>query len=322
MTDATEEHQCRFVSSRGILKSTRTHVASPTSSMRKIPWEFAKRLNSRAGVIYLTVNQLPRFVRWHLWRIRKPFTLVTGDTIKSVSARDIEPKVFNALLNNRFLTAWYAQNLDHSHEKLHPIPLGVDYHTLAAAKDGDQHRWGMAQSPGEQEATLCQFHVEAGPIVKKIKLAFSNWHFAADRGNRKECMEQSDHAAIYFQPDFLTRTESWKLNSAYAFTLSPLGAGLDCHRTWEALLLGTIPIVTTSPIDPLYENLPVVILRSWSELTEARLKEEFDRLTEGQYDFFRLDLAYWMAKINGRPAPSTTPMTWDEFRLTLSAKAT
>ena len=319
MKDATHEHQCRFISSRGILKATQTHVAAPISSMRKIPWEFAKRLNSRAGVIYLTVNQLPRFVRWHLWRIRKPFTLVTGDTIKSVSAEDIEPKVFNALLNNRFLTAWYAQNLDHSHEKLHPIPLGVDYHTLAnAANDSTPHSWGAAQSPGEQEATLCRFHVEAGPITNKTRLAFSNWHFTADRGNRKECMEQADHATIHFQPDYLTRTESWKLNSTYAFTLSPLGAGLDCHRTWETLLLGTIPIVTTSPIDPLYDNLPVVILKSWSELTEARLREEFERLSEGRYDFFRLDLAYWMARINGQPAPSTSAMTWEEFRLSLS----
>ena len=29
--------------------------------------------------------------------------------------------------------------------------------------------------------------------------------------------------------------------------ISPMGNGLDCHRTWEALYLGVIPLVRGSP---------------------------------------------------------------------------
>jgi hypothetical protein len=32
----------------------------------------------------------------------------------------------------------------------------------------------------------------------------------------------------------------------YAFVASPYGGGPDCHRTWEALILGCIPIVKSS----------------------------------------------------------------------------
>ena len=45
--------------------------------------------------------------------------------------------------------------------------------------------------------------------------------------------------------------------------MSPQGNGLDCHRTWEALILKTIPIVRTSSLDPLYEGLPVVVVHEW-----------------------------------------------------------
>lgn len=32
------------------------------------------------------------------------------------------------------------------------------------------------------------------------------------------------------------------------FVLSPQGAGIDCLRNWEALLVGTIPIITDHPV--------------------------------------------------------------------------
>jgi hypothetical protein len=55
--------------------------------------------------------------------------------------------------------------------------------------------------------------------------------------------------------------------AAHAFVASPHGNGLDCHRTWEALALGCIPIVKRSPIDKVFQGLPVWIVGSWKEVT-------------------------------------------------------
>ncbi len=38
------------------------------------------------------------------------------------------------------------------------------------------------------------------------------------------------------------------------------GFGEDCHRTWESILLGAIPIVRESLIRPLFEDAPVMVL--------------------------------------------------------------
>ena len=46
--------------------------------------------------------------------------------------------------------------------------------------------------------------------------------------------------------------------------VSTHGNGLDCHRTWEMLFYGMIPIVKTSSLDVLYRNLSVVVVSEWS----------------------------------------------------------
>ena len=46
----------------------------------------------------------------------------------------------------------------------------------------------------------------------------------------------------------------------HRFVLSPRGNGLDAHRTWETMLVGAIPIVRHSPLHPLYDRLPVLVV--------------------------------------------------------------
>lgn len=50
----------------------------------------------------------------------------------------------------------------------------------------------------------------------------------------------SRHVTI--EKEELNRSELWRRHGNYAFVISPPGHGLDCHRTWEALALGCIPI--------------------------------------------------------------------------------
>jgi hypothetical protein len=61
------------------------------------------------------------------------------------------------------------------------------------------------------------------------------------------------------------------------FVLSPQGNGLDCHRTWEALYLGAIPVVTAGTLDQnLIQGLPILEVTDWSAffaLDESNLRE-------------------------------------------------
>ena len=65
-------------------------------------------------------------------------------------------------------------------------------------------------------------------------------HFAFVH-NTITTLQQHAHFAFVFNT--LTTLQQ---HAHFAFVASPSGNGLDCHRTWEALLLRSIPIVKVS----------------------------------------------------------------------------
>jgi hypothetical protein len=100
---------------------------------------------------------------------------------------------------------------------------------------------------------------------------------------------------IHLESEHVDRRESWLRHGEYLFVLSPAGNGLDCHRTWEALILGNIPILQHSPIDALYADLPVAFVDSWDEITPQRLiewKREFLHPSR-VYNWDKLTWSYW-----------------------------
>ena len=106
---------------------------------------------------------------------------------------------------------------------------------------------------------------------------------------------------MYYEPTRVNRNNSFENQIKYAFVVSPFGNGLDCHRTWEALALGCIPIIMTSGLDSLYDDLPVLIVKDWSDVTEEMLMKvvnEFKGKHEkGLFNYDKITLKYWVDKI-------------------------
>ena len=70
-----------------------------------------------------------------------------------------------------------------------------------------------------------------------------------------------------------------KLITSVPFVLCVHGGGLDpSPKAWEAIMLGTIPIIQHSTLDDAYEQLPVVFVRSWQVLFEGNLTAIKSRL--------------------------------------------
>jgi hypothetical protein len=66
-------------------------------------------------------------------------------------------------------------------------------------------------------------------------------------------------------------------------------------RTWEAIALGAIPIVEHTFIDPLLEDLPVLIIDDWNKITQAFLEERFEALKKRSRE--KAFFPYWEEKI-------------------------
>jgi hypothetical protein len=79
----------------------------------------------------------------------------------------------------------------------------------------------------------------------------------------------------------------------HRFCLCPPGRGIDIHRTWETLMVGTIPIVISGPLDHLFKKLPVISISDWSIITESYSQEKYEEIRKSAYDFSILYSDYW-----------------------------
>ncbi len=272
------EKDCRYVSSRGLLKSCNIHSTNPTSDYRVIDWNVLKSAISGfvgpCPTVYICTAALPEFIR-HLDELPKRIILVTGDS--DVSCGDID---YKKIIECRNIAHWFAQNCNLPKNLSHHVtamPIGLDYHTLANVKDKDRHSWGSRASPVEQDALLQAIEK---PKLKTRKMAcYASFHlFTKSRyGNlRRLAVENlsSKPNLVHYESNSVERVITWANQLEYAFVISPPGNGLDCHRTWEALALGCIPIVMRSGslLDLLYESLPILLVDDYSVITEEALR--------------------------------------------------
>lgn len=303
-----DETACQFVSSRGIAKAChRLHDVRGAHAVRINAHRFAAW--DGQSPLYCFTEALPEFIASWLPRIDRTFTLVTGadDLPVDVQTQGIG---LSRLLENPFLERWYAQNAIAHHDKLALLPIGLDYHTLAG---NHRHPWRRFQTPIDQERELLKVLRAAPPPADRRIMAYSNWHFALDRGDRRDCLEQIDHHCVAFEPNWVSRVQSWRNNATCFFTISPLGNAVDCHRTWEALALGTVPIVRTSPLDPLYAGLPVIIVNEWSQVTPAFLAHQRDAKLRQSFDYSRLLGQYWVDEVRHATHQITAPCPLGQF---------
>lgn len=288
----------QMVNSRSILFACDIHPTNPQSSepgiiyLDTIPSALSK-LNGPVS-IYVPSDGLKYFSENILPKLSTPFVLVSGDSDLPINKSSLGGNL-ETILRCPLLLAWYAQNRDYDHSKLHSLPIGINIHNLWA----NPLNWGGGFIlPAMQELQLKTIAENAQPLSERIPKIFCNWHFSIDRADRRDCLNRIDHSVCYFQSSPLPVDQTWDLQSKYQFVLSPHGAGLDCHRTWEALLLGCIPIVKTAKLNDLFEDLPVVIVDDWAQINLHFLENAVAQISSRSINVEKLMMRYWKAQIS------------------------
>ena len=86
--------------------------------------------------------------------------------------------------------------------------------------------------------------------------------------------------------------------ASHKFVFSPRGNGVDCHRTWEALYLRTIPIVKKSTHMKEFEDLPIFFVDNWEEVCYTNLEQFYYKVKNNLYDLSKMKISYWKNLIN------------------------
>jgi hypothetical protein len=293
------ENLCHFVCSRGILKYCTFKSINPKSSCNNDNQYLYDMITSNKmfdGMsIYLCSDLLKFFVIKILPLIKNNFILVSGDSDINVPLEILSNKEFLYLINSKYLIKWLVQNTQFQHyNKIIQIPIGLDYHTIL---NNPKHIWKVDSEgnlPIEQEKILLNIIDNSVPFYKRIPKIYVNFSLANDRfGQRKKSIKEIPNNLIVYNKNTTKRTLNWNLMKNYTFILSPFGNGMDCHRTWEALCLGCIPILNAPNFKELFKNLPVLFVDNWKDINQELLDKTIEQFKNTNFNYSKLTLDYW-----------------------------
>lgn len=214
---------------------------------------------------------LNEFIKY-LPHIKNKFILITHNT------DDTLPGSYTFLLDHPLLIAWFTQNKGReNHPRLHALPIGFAC-----------NYWYYGDSE-----ILTDVLANPRPYHKK--------HFLYVNFKAANNPQARDHVMHHFKDlPFCSWSEPKPWNEYLydladsIFVLSPPGNGLDCYRAWEALLFGAIPVMLSTSIDCLFDDLPVVIVNDWHEISKEFLERKYHEIQNRQYKLNKLHAWYWI----------------------------
>jgi hypothetical protein len=236
--------------------------------------EFQKDASSnitRDGqVVFIKTDFVSEFFAFILPTINYNITIITHNSDFNITTNYIQ------YIDNPKVISWYAQNVDVQHPKLKSIPLGIG-----------NRRW--------QHGNIEELEEVKAQTLDKQHLVYMNFNANTNSGKRNMVASLFSNANYVYtaaNKSFVNYLIDLK-SSKYA--ISPQGNGIDCHRTWEALLMGSIPIVKNCNNISFYTNLPILIIDNWATITEEFLEEKYNSFSFNNIEHMFID--YWIKEI-------------------------
>lgn len=178
---------------------------------------------------------------------------------------------------------WFSQNVNHHHPRLQSLPIGLENNMWMRRFDKRgimNEQWKKNRK--YKNLLYLNHNVKTNPKERQKPydlFALQKW-CTAERGQNG--MNPSKYFANLYN---------------HKFVCCPEGNGIDTHRTWETLYMGSIPIEKRNVNNSFYQDLPICFVNSWEEVTEEFLLKEWDRIKETDWDLGKLNLEYWKTQI-------------------------
>lgn len=178
---------------------------------------------------------------------------------------DIPPE--KRLLRKLSVAGWqiYSPNVTYSLPGLIPIPVGLE--------NAHWNRKGYLQTLFSE---LDRTRVNSQRTIEhEIFGCFDLRTNPSARSDLSKLLGSSRHG--FFQPRMSTEAYL-KQVSRSMFVVSPSGNGLDCHRTWEAIYLGAVPVVLEGQIHTeISSHLPIWVVNSWEDLVSMSSEQLWEQ---------------------------------------------
>lgn len=210
--------------------------------------------------------------------------------------KEIHPKIKNPYIiitvygsprteyaNDPKIIAWFgmANKAAHEVEKFNIIPLGI-FRSLSLFQNSHEFN---------QKFKFLRHN-------PKIKMLYMNFTLHTWSQFRRDVFNFFENKPYCVKSERKPFSEYMDEMSEFKFVLSPYGDLLDCYRHWEAIIVGSIPIIMSSYLDKVFEDLPVLIVDNYYTITEDFLNKKYEEMKNKKYNFRKLYMQYWIDKIN------------------------
>ncbi len=201
----------------------------------------------RGDIVFVGARRLDEFVDEVLPAIGEGFVLVTHQGDRNVD------EGLGRVAEHPMVLHWFAQNCMLEHPKVTPLPIGLEDRWRHNNGDyGDFRRIGRKNSPS----------------IPMIAHAFT---LGTNLDKRIECYRALKSSRVGKElPQPINSSLYREMVKRYMLVASPPGNGLDCHRTWEAMYMGCVPVVEDDYMNRRFAEAgaPMVLVRSWDEIRE------------------------------------------------------
>ena len=231
----------------------------------------------RTPVLFTNTEKLPLLLN-HLATIDEEVIIISHNSDININ----DDGLLNMIPKN-VLRIW-CQNYNGSVSNImKPLPIGLE-----------RKRWYPEQN---KQGTIIDYSTR---IVDKEHLVYMNFNVNTNNARLewKNHFENKD----YVFTEMLGNGSSFKNYidkvKKSKFTLSPEGNGIDCHRNWECLEVGSIPIITRNNFtESVYSDMPVLLIDNVSEVNEEMLKEYLKNDYKNR-SLDKLSCDYWKKEIS------------------------
>jgi hypothetical protein len=218
--------------------------------------------------VYVYTNCVKDFFINHIHKFNNRFVLVSHNSDWNVD------ETYREIAEHPMIVHWFTQNLNIRHPKISMIPIGVA-----------NTRWNHGKRELFQNLPKIEF-------TKKENLVYFEFTVGTNYTKRENCRsilsKNFQFGNRLSSPEYLNKIANSK------FVISPEGNGIDCHRIWESLLVGSVPVVSRSIFtEELEKDFPMLIVDDWEQVTAEFLQNNIYKFASRVWPIEKLDFEYY-----------------------------
>jgi len=180
----------------------------------------------------------------------------------------------------------FSQNALVRDERVVPLPIGLENRRL--------HYNGVTRD----------FDALRRRRIEKRPRILSAFTVGTNAAVRSRALEELSAGPFHDRVERMNSRAYRNVAADYMFIASPPGNGVDCHRTWEAMYLRSVPIVLRSSLTERFAELglPLLLVDSYAEvsrLDEEALRSAYEKLAPA-FASETLWFGYWERTIRAQ----------------------